>query len=154
MDRCAHICTNGHVLITRAPIDGKEFCEKCGAEMIDKCPSCGEFIRTWSYGGAVLGNPKYERAAFCKNCGSPYPWTKSAMDAVAELLEEEEQLDDLQRSKLTASLSDIVSETPKTQVAVVRFKKALLSVGQFTAEGLRQFAIDFGCELAKSQLGL
>lgn len=122
--------------------------------MIDKCPSCGEFIRTWSYGGAVLGNPKYERAAFCKNCGSPYPWTKSAMDAVAELLEEEAQLDDLQRSKLTASLSDIVSETPKTQVAVVRFKKALLSVGQFTAEGLRQFAIDFGCELAKSQLGL
>ena len=76
------------------------------------------------------------------------------MDAVAELLEEEEQLDDIQRSKLTASLPDIVSETPKTQVAVVRFKKALLSVGKFTAEGLRQFAIDFGCELAKSQLGL
>lgn len=52
------------------------------------------------------------------------------------------------------SLPDIISETPKTQIAVVRFKKALAKVGSFTADGLRQFVIDFGCELAKQQLGL
>jgi hypothetical protein len=60
MDRCAHICTNGHVLITRAPIDGKEFCEKCGAEMIDKCPSCGEFNAIDRI--IVLGRTKYSLA--------------------------------------------------------------------------------------------
>lgn len=123
--------------------------------MIDKCPECGTSIREWNYGGVmVIGTPKYERASYCKNCGKPYPWTKVAIEAAVDLIQEEEELDDVQRDKLVSSLPDIISETPKTQVAVVRFKKALLSAGKFTADALRQFAIDFGCELAKKQLGL
>lgn len=155
MDKCVHICLNGHVILSDKWIVNDEFCEKCGAKMLDKCPSCGKPIKEWDYGGVfVVGNPEYERAAYCKNCGSPYPWTQSAINATAELLEEEEQLSELERNKLISSLPDIISETPKTQVAIVRFKKALLNIGKFTAEGLRQFAIDFGCELAKKQLGL
>ena len=60
---------------------------------------------------------------------------------------------DLQE-KLIASLPDIVTETPKTNLAIVRFKRVLAPAGKFTADSLRQFAIDFGCELAKNQLGL
>ena len=155
MDKCVHACINGHTLVTSRWIDTVEFCEKCGAKMIDKCPECGSPIKEWSYGGVVvLGTPQYTRAAYCRKCGKPYPWTQSALEAAIELVQEEEELDDIQRSKLVDSLPDIISETPKTQVAIVRFKKALLSVGKFTAEGLRQFAVDFGCELAKNQLGL
>lgn len=102
----------------------------------------------------ILGTPEYTRAAYCRNCGKPYPWTKAAIEAATELIEEEEELDDIQRNKLLSSLPDIISETPKTQVAITRFKKALLAAGKFTVDGLRQFAIDFGCELAKKQLGL
>lgn len=154
-DTCVHICQNGHFILTSMYIQGKEFCEKCGSEMMDKCPDCGAVICEWNYGGIVyLGTPHYDRASYCKNCGSPYPWTAKALEAAAELIEEEENLTAEQKEKLSGSLQDIICETPKTQVATVRIKKALLSVGRFTAEGLRQFVIDFGCELAQKQLGI
>mgnify|MGYP000032963237 CR=1 FL=1 len=155
MDLCVHICTNGHVLQSKSWISGKEFCEKCGAEMLDKCPNCGIPIKEWDYGGVqYLGKPKYDRAAYCKNCGKAYPWTQIAIETATEIISEEDQLDSAQQEKLIASLPDIISETPKTQIATVRFKKALLSVGKFTADALREFVIDFGCEFAKSQLGI
>lgn len=155
MDKCVHACTNGHTLITYSWINGEEYCEKCGAKMLDKCPACNAPIKEWDYGGmAVLGTPKYERAAYCKNCGNPYPWTQLAMEVASELIGEEDAFDEAQRGKLISSLPDIITETPKTQVAVIRFKKAILAVGKFTADGLRQFVIDFGCELAKKQLGM
>lgn len=154
MDFYAHICKNGDVLIDRTPLSSPTYCEKCGAEMLDRCPSCESPIKEWHYGGSTLGKPKYERPAYCQKCGKPYPWTASAIEAAAELIEEETEMDELQRQKLISSLPDIVSETPKTSVAVARVKKALLTAGKFTAEGIRQFAIDFGCELAKKQLGL
>lgn len=155
MDICVHICQNGHVVQSTEWITGDEFCEKCGAEMIDRCPSCKAPIRAWDYGGFIMiDTPEYDRAAYCKNCGKAYPWTRSAIEAASELIEEEEELDEVQRNKLVSSLPDIVAETPKTRIAVVRFKKALIAVGKFTADGLRQFIIDFGCEFARKQLGM
>ena len=76
------------------------------------------------------------------------------MEAITELVMEDEELQDTAKEALVASLPDVIAETPKTQLATVRVKKALLAAGKFTAEGLRQFAIDFGCEFLKSQLGL
>lgn len=155
MDRCIHVCVNGHMIFSRTHIQEPEFCEICGSKMIDKCPYCQSVIMEWNYGKMiVVGDPEYTRASYCKHCGKPYPWTQSAVESAKELIEEEDELDEIQRNKLLSSLPDIVSETPKTQVAVVRFKKALLTVGKFTAEGLRKFIIDFGCELAKNQFGI
>ncbi len=154
MDFYAHICKNGDVLIEHTPLSGLTYCEKCGAEVLACCPSCQSPIKEWHYSMATLGKPSYERPAYCQKCGKPYPWTAAAIEATTELIEEETELDELQREKLISSLPDIVSETPKTSVAVVRVKKALLAAGKFTSEGIRQFAIDFGCELAKKQLGL
>jgi len=109
----------------------------------------------WDWGGrVVLGIPSYERASYCKHCGKPYPWTETALETATELIEEEETLDPVQRDKLVSSLPDLIAETPKTQVAVVRVKKFLASAGKFTADAIRQFVIDFGCELAKQQLGI
>lgn len=98
--------------------------------------------------------PLYDRASYCKHCGKPYPWTETALEAVAELIEEEETLDPAQRDKLVSSLPDLIAETPKTQVAVIRMKKFLASAGKLTADAIRQFVIDFACELAKQQLGI
>lgn len=155
IDKCVHICLNGHVIQSSNRISKPEFCEKCGSQMIDSCPTCHKPIKIWyvSRGVVVFGKYSYERAAYCKECGSPYPWTQAAIEAATNLIYEEADLDKVQQEKLVASLPDIITDTPKTKIAVVRFKKALLAVGKFTAEGLRQFVIDFGCELAKSQLG-
>ena len=155
MDFCVHACLNGHTLVSPNWITQAEYCEQCGAKMIDKCPECDYPINEWDFGHIpVLGTPHYFRAAYCKHCGKPYPWTKSAIEAAIELVEEEDELDSILKEKLVSSLPDIISDTPKTQIAVVRFKKGLLSAGKFTADALRQFVIDFGCELAKKQLGL
>lgn len=155
MDYYAHVCKNGHALVSGDRIAGQEYCEVCGAEMLDKCPSCQSVIKEWHFPPGVLAPPpKYKRAAYCKKCGKPYPWTLSAIEAAAMLIEEDGELDAELQGRVVDTLPDIITETPKTQVAVARFKKALAAAGKFTAEGLRQFAIDFGCELAKKQLGL
>lgn len=156
--RIAQICLNGHCItdsFDAYPEHGQHFCDKCGAATITACPSCGANIRGDYYApGVLIVGGHYQVPAYCYSCGKPYPWTQSAIESAVELIQEEEELDATQKEKLASSLPDIISETPKTQVAVVRFKKAMSSAGRFTADALRQFAIDFGCELAKQQLGL
>lgn len=155
MDYYAFVCEKGDAVVLPQPLTTPLFCEKCGAKMLSKCPSCGNSIKEWHRPDYfVAGKPRYERASYCKNCGKPYPWTQAALDAGNDLVLELEELDVLQRQKLAESLPDIITETPKTQVAVVRVRKAMLSVGKFAADSIRQFIIDFGCELAKKQLGL
>lgn len=151
----AKICLNGHALVERHPLNSDEYCETCGAKMISKCPDCNNPIKEWDYSGvAVLGTPDFERPLYCKSCGKPYPWTKSAIEATALMIQEDNELSELERKSLEDSLPDIIAETPKTKVASIRVKKALLSAGKFTAEAIREFVIDFGCELAKKSIGL
>ena len=154
-DFYARICLNGHVLITHQPMSSDEYCEICGAKMISKCSKCLNPIREWHFNGmAVLGTPNYDRPMYCKSCGTPYPWTQAALEATSLMIQEDEELSAIEREMLEDSLPDLIAETPKTQVASIRVKKALLTAGTFTADALRQFIIDFGCELAKKSLGL
>ena len=155
MNYYAFVCENGDTMISSQPLTTPLFCKKCGTKMLSKCPSCGRAIEEWHRSDDfIAGKPRYARANYCQGCGKPYPWTQTALDAAKELILESEELDILQRQKLAESLPDLITETPKTQVAVVRVRKAMLSVGKFTADGIHQFIIDFGCELAKKQLGL
>ena len=151
----AQICSNGHVLINRHPSDDNEYCEICGAKMLSKCPNCNSTFREWHYNGVtVLGSVKYERPNYCKSCGKAYPWTEAVLQSTALLIQEEEELSEQLKVSLVESLPDIITETPKTNLAVVRVKKCFASAGKFTVDAVRQFAIDFGCELAKKSLGL
>ena len=154
-DYYAKVCLNGHPLVTVTPLSSKEYCEKCGSEMISKCPNCNSIIKEWHYNGiAFLGTPSFEPPMYCKSCGKPYPWTKAALEATSLMIQEDAELSELERKNLEEALPDIISETPKTKVASIRVKKALLYAGQFTAEAIREFVIDFGCELAKKSIGL
>lgn len=76
------------------------------------------------------------------------------MLAASGLIYEEENIPDDLKDRTVETLRDIISETPNTTLAATRLKKCLISSGTFVAEGLRQFVIDFGCELAKRTLGL
>jgi hypothetical protein len=149
------ICTNGHVLIDSDPLSRDTFCEKCGSKMLINCPNCRTSIYTFNFDGIIfLGTPNYDRPSYCKSCGKPYPWTQSALEATALILQEDKELSEQDRKNLGESLPDLISETPKTQLALIRLKKVLPVVGHFTAEALRQFVIDFGCDLAKSLFGI
>ncbi len=70
------VCENGHQVTDRYddfPERRKEYCEKCGAKTIYKCPSCATKIRGHHVmRGAVGGGTT--RPEYCNNCGSTFPW--------------------------------------------------------------------------------
>ena len=153
----AQICLNGHMINDTFDTHkgrNKSFCPKCGSKTITTCPSCNSTIHGEYDCGVVVLCSTSRVDAYCYNCGKPYPWTQSAFDATAIMNQEEENISDLQKAFLVESLPDIISETPKTNLAISRFKKCLTSAGRFTADAIKQFVIDFGCELAKKSLGL
>ena len=152
----AAICKDGHCInaLLDSPIPKDSYCEKCGAAVIALCPNCQEPIRGKFDSPYVLDLTPFDVPKYCRACGNPYPWTESAIQSASTIIREGGELDDAQSEALVESLPDIITETPRTRLAVIRLKKALTAVGKFTGDGLRQFAIDFGCEFVKSQLGL
>lgn len=154
--RFAALCNNGHCssdFLTNTNYD-QRFCQKCGAEIITSCPVCGVPIRGKYYSPGFIDLTSYSVPSYCYSCGKPFPWTRTALEVATILIEEEAGFSQTDQERLVEILPDIITETPKSNLAAIRFKKALMSAGKFTAEALRQFAIDFGCEFFKKQLGL
>lgn len=147
------VCLNGHPITDNAASDlSQDYCSICGAKTITSCQYCGKPIHGKYQSGILMIGFSYIPDAYCYGCGKPYPWTEAAINNAALLIQEESELGESEKTALTASLPDILSETPGTNLAVVRMKKALAAAGKFTADALRQFVIDFGCELAKKSL--
>lgn len=147
-----YICKNGHPVSTSSNSCRDKFCSKCGSPVISKCENCSETIKG-KYDGMYGTLAEYEVPKYCRSCGKPYPWTVSAIEATVYMLEESE-LEPDECQKLIDVLPDVIVETPRTQLATVRFQKAMSKLGSFAADGLKQFAITFGCEIIKSKLGL
>jgi len=155
----ARICLNGHVISRRVKdtsSTGDKFCQLCGAETICRCLKCGEIIRGKYEMDKLLDlRPDDSPApAYCYNCGSPYPWTEDALESTRMVIDEENRLSTDEKENLKKSLPDIISETPRTSLAVLRFKKAMGHVGKFTQDAFSKFAVSTACEAAKIMLGL
>ena len=150
----ASICKNGHV-VSKYDANKQNYCSICGAEVFSACQNCNSPIHGLYVSDIpILGDLPYTRPDYCYNCGKPYPWTELAVQNAALLIHEEEELSEQLKTSVIQSLPDIITETPATNLAIVRVKKCLSATGKFTAEAIRQFVIDFGCELAKKSLGL
>lgn len=148
----AYICENGHPVSTTSNSCNDRFCSKCGSPVICQCKNCSDTIRG-KYDGMYGTLADYIVPNYCRSCGKPYPWTVAAIEATVYMLEESELQAD-EREKLVEVLPDMIVETPKTQLATVRLQKTIAKAGEFAAEGLKQFAITFGCEYVKTRLGL
>ena len=152
------ICLNGHCItdalesFPESSESSESFCSKCGTQTITNCPTCNTAIRGAYQELGFASWAKYKVPAYCYNCGKPFPWTRTALETMSEIIQEDSEIDPELQKSLTDALPDLVSETPKTNLAIIRLKRGLLAVGKFTAEGLRQFVIDFGCELVKRQM--
>ncbi len=137
----AQICLNGHVvndMCNTFPEENQSFCEKCGAETITKCLKCSSFIKgdyVPDHNDAVLVIPgaEYKRPLFCIKCGKAYPWTEEKIKAAKELALEIENLSDTEKAALSNSIDDLVAETPRTQLAITRFKKLMIKAGEQAA---------------------
>jgi hypothetical protein len=151
------ICLNGHSIsdTLRNLSDIDKHCTKCGKAVISRCPSCNAPIRGDKHRDFVIANRKISIPSYCHECGEPYPWTKSAIEAVSLVLEEEKEfVIDAERAGLIEVLPDLMDETPKTNLAILRFQKVMSNCEEFAKQALMQFAVEFGCALAKQKLGI
>ncbi|RXI57855.1 DUF2321 domain-containing protein [Clostridium tetani] len=157
----AQVCINGHIItdnFDRNPEFRQKFCDKCGASTITDCPNCNANIRGDYEVDSLcyLGSTMHTTPAYCYNCGKPYPWTLSVLESAKLLINEDENLNQLEKQQFSESLPDLLAEspTPKTQVAIVRFKKFLAKAATYTVEGIRDIFVDIASETIKKSLEL
>src|SRR5438552_3658159 len=85
----AQICLSGHVITTTARTSAdhtENFCSRCGAQTITVCPQCKQPIRGFYHVPGIISLTRnYSRPAHCPNCGTPYPWTQSALKTAQDL---------------------------------------------------------------------
>ena len=122
------VCVNGHQISAFAksqPQSRQDFCQNCGAQTIDACPSCTMEIRGHRHSGADMFRapegppiPKY-----CIGCGAVYPWQQSSIDNLKEILQESE-LSAQDVEIIETALPDVLQETPKTEGSSLRVKRA------------------------------
>jgi len=147
----AQICLNGHATTPSAdtnPSLMKKFCTKCGTETITNCPYCNESIHGKYDSGAVVLGAKYHVPSYCHNCGKPYPWTSSALDAAKELL----FLENLSQEEIdyfNENISAIAVDTPKTTVVSTKLKIILSNASSIVTSSLHDIIVDIGSETAK-----
>jgi hypothetical protein len=151
----AQICLNGHVtneMSTRYPQFNKQFCEKCGERTIRQCPSCNSQIRGVYHMDGVLGGIDYSPPGFCFQCGDAFPWTTSRVEAAKELADSFDQLSEVEREQLKASVDDLIRENTRTPVAQSKFRKVLAKVGKEGVDGMRNILVDVLSEAVKKSV--
>lgn len=140
----AQICREGHVVTTTAvdyPDEREPFCSRCGAPTIMACEACAAPIRGDYRSSAFVGSLPYDRPSFCTSCGQPYPWTAGALAAAREMADMLDGLKPEEREALKGSLDDLVRDTSRTPVAVMRFKQLAAKTGKEGANALRDVLI-------------
>jgi hypothetical protein len=93
----------------------------------------------------------WNRPAFCRNCGRPYPWTEQALQAAKELAAES-LMSDEDLGTFGQSIDELTRETPRTQLAIVRFKKIMDKAGPVVTDGVKSILTSVLSEAVKKQL--
>lgn len=153
------VCLNGHAITGFYQPGGpfsEDFCSDCGQRTITACEGCGSPIKG-DYDASedeIFTSVVYLAPRYCTTCGAPFPWTASAIEAAKELADEIDGIGEDARSKAKDSFVDLASDTPKTQLAIVRVKKLLAAAAPAVADGLKQVLVSIATDTAKKQLGL
>ena len=155
MYHIAEVCPNGHVVTSSAdtsPELREKFCSSCGESTLTQCPSCGSNIRGYYSVECVFAVSEYAPPAHCHNCGSAFPWTVRKVEGAVELVEVGGGLTDSEILQLRSDLTELTKDSPKTQVASLRFKRAMAKVGSTVALAVRDVVIDVLSETAKKSI--
>jgi hypothetical protein len=79
------VCRNGHVitdLFHSYPDRGLSHCDRCGAETLDRCLTCGaEIPGAHPVPGLVTLSGRVQPPDFCPTCGAGFPWAKKVEPA-------------------------------------------------------------------------
>lgn len=152
----AQICLNGHCItnmVDKNPERSAKFCNDCGSATISQCPTCKANIRGYFYVPGFISGAHYKAPSFCHECGTSYPWTQAALQAAGEIILEEESFQPEEQAALVEILPSIVSDTPRTSLAVIRLKKFAAKAGPVVGQALKDLLVSFATEAAKKGLG-
>jgi hypothetical protein len=151
----ARICLNGHV--RSEDIEGEPpepRCSECGTANISACQKCQTPIRGYLHVPGVSGATEYRRPNNCHECGVAYPWTAESKRAFGELIGELKGLSAQERRDAEASFDDLIADTPRTNLAVLRLKKLLPKAGADVGGALKSILVNAATAYVKQQLGL
>lgn len=152
----AQVCRNGHIVngqVSRRPERNTKFCSYCGESTLMECEECHASIlgdSPSSIGAGIL--PMTIPYAYCHECGKPYPWTRSKIDAALELIELMRAISEQDKQELKDSLPDLAQKTPKSDVAAKRWQAIAKKVGGDTYSILIKVATDIASEYTKKIL--
>jgi len=90
--------------------------------------------------------------AFCYNCGCPFPWTERKIAGAVELIEVGADLQPDELRQFQSDVTELTRDSPKTQVASLRFKKVMEKVGVSIASGVRDILVGVLSEAAKKAI--
>jgi len=154
--RTAEVCPNGHTStssVDQNPELSEKFCSECGEATITACPSCGSAIRgDYDVEGVVSIGFSYEPPAFCHGCGQSFPWTSRKLDAAVELVEIDGSLSAEELADFRSELGYLVKDSPRTQVASVKFNGVMSKVGASIAGGVKEIVVGVLSEAAKKAI--
>lgn len=154
--RVAEVCPNGHVSTNAAdqnPELREKFCSKCGEATTMECPTCQTAIRGYYHVESFFSvNDNYQPPAHCHNCGNAFPWTERKLAGAVEYLEVGADLSPEEIQQFRTDLVELTKDSPKTQIASLRFKKVMAKVGTSVATGVREIVVDVLSEAAKKAI--
>jgi hypothetical protein len=152
------VCINGHMITDKAvtsPEFRKPFCPTCGAKTIEACPNCQATIQGDYHipGVIAVGLGPKSAPSYCHGCGAPYPWRKNSLDAAAETIELQLNLDGPAAKEVATLVQAISIETPRTELAALKLKKIIAGAGKATYDIAIKVVSDVASETAKKALG-
>ena len=150
----AQICQNGHVIteyVEEYPQDLEAYCSECGATTIKTCSKCNSNIRGASTSGDSFIN-YYTAPNYCFSCGEPFPWTKAAIESTNELLLLADGITPDDAKSLENSYHDLISDTPRTQVAAMKLKIILKKAGKATSDAVYTVLVDVLSEAVRKTI--
>src|ERR1051326_7819278 len=77
------VCRNGHVitdLLHTFPERALSHCDRCGADTLDRCKTCGRELPGAVYVPQAAPIGQSQPPAYCASCGAAFPWTRRATD--------------------------------------------------------------------------
>lgn len=151
----AQICLNGHIInrmVDDHPEANTAHCQDCGQRTITECQHCQAKIRGYKHIPGYSYADTSPAPRFCHACGTPYPWTRSGIEAAQAYADEMSELDEAEKMLLRASIEEIVAESPKTELASARFKRLVAKGGKATADAMRSILIDIASETATKSI--
>jgi hypothetical protein len=76
------VCRNGHVLTDFArsyPDRTLAHCDRCGAETLDRCRTCGQELRGAVAVPGLVPLGQLQPPNYCAGCGARFPWAEPRM---------------------------------------------------------------------------